>query len=45
MASAIFLLLSPFVIIGLSALTPLPLPVFVLLIIPVFVVVADRVQP
>jgi hypothetical protein len=45
MAGLLFLLLSPFVIIGLSTLTPLPLPVFVLLIIPVFVVVADWVQP
>jgi hypothetical protein len=45
MASMLFLLLSPFVIIGLSTLTPLPLPVFVLLISPALVVIADRVQP
>lgn len=35
----------PFLIIGLSHLVPIPLPVFLLLILPVLIAVVDLLQP
>ena len=45
MAGLVFLIACWIIIPWLAAFTSLPLPVFVLLIIPVFIIVADRVQP
>jgi hypothetical protein len=45
MRSLLILFGLPFLIIGLSHLAPLPLPVFVLLILPVLIAVVDSLQP
>jgi hypothetical protein len=45
MAGLVFLIACWIIIPWLAAFTSLPLPVFVLLISPALVVIADRVQP
>ncbi len=45
MRSLLILFGLPFLIIGLSHLVPLPLPVFVLMILPLLFAVIDLLQP